>query len=250
MNQTIILVLLIVILSACRSRDTGSTLLADAIQNEASEDAGLCMWKEIAVRETPAEKGKYLTSIYLGEKLTVFDDTVSENVNGKKTVYRHIELIDGTKGWVRVDLIATSAVAASFSKESTVYKRPDLMTATAKAFQPMDFVAVKTVLENGWTEVIGKRVGDNWFTSGWIRNENLVKADNDVAFAVFYNRAMENKDPAKQYTELQTLLANEELSSSVFFETLSQKVYAEKIEAGMLHADESGETLDSAASNQ
>src|SRR5690606_19330513 len=174
--------------------------------------------KEIGVRETPQEKGKYITSIYLGEKVTAMGDTASEVVGTRKYLYERIRLIDGKEGWVRSDFVAVDAVPAAMLKEATIYKRPDIMTSSGKSFNQMDFVAVRNGSSSGeWSEVIGKRMGDTWFTSGWVRSENLTTQPTDVAFSVFYVKAMELDDEDKRDEAIQQLLRNTDLSSSSFY---------------------------------
>ncbi|HEY0653189.1 MAG TPA: SH3 domain-containing protein [Chryseosolibacter sp.] len=178
--------------------------------------SGLCIWKEVAVRETPSEKGKYLTSVSLGEKFEVSADTASETVNGKKSVYHLIKLSDGTTGWVRETFIAINAKAGAFTQDAVLYKRPDLMTASKKSFNYLDFVAIKGSNNDGWSEVIGKRKGDTWFSTGWVRTETLTTLEVDVHFSALYNVIMEIPEEVQRQEELDKLFLSDMLAESVF----------------------------------
>src|SRR5687767_4811978 len=61
----------------------------------------VCIWKEISIKESPEEKGKYKTTIYLGEKISFTGDTATDLSTEKKNKYVKVKLIDNTEGWVR-----------------------------------------------------------------------------------------------------------------------------------------------------
>lgn len=232
-----------IILVSCNSKSSDNTV----VESPESQDVGepspeptvpsaICIWKEVSVRATPSEKGKYLTSVYLGEKMEALQDTTSEVVNGKRYHYQHVKLVDNTEGWVRADFIAVNAIAAAFFQDATIYKRPDLMTSTKKTFATMDFVAIKNSTEDGWAEVIGKRSGDTWFTTAWVRRDNLATNPNDVMFSVLYAKAMETKDEDDRLVEIQKLLANSDLNGSQFYAQINS-IYGEATG----NAEESGD---------
>lgn len=217
--------LILVSVFSCKpdSEKSTSTLEFAAADNSGST-TGLCIWKEISVKDTPSEKGKFLTSVLLGEKFEVLQDTASENVNGKVYKYQNIKLVDGTVGWIRKEFIAVNAIPAVFTKTAVVYKRPDLMASSKKTFAALDFVAVKDLKNSDWVEVIGKRNGDTWFTSGWVKNEHLTRSEKDVMFAVLYARAMETADATARENELNNLLSNADLQGSMFYATVSESL--------------------------
>lgn len=186
--------------------------------------SGLCIWKEVSVRETPSEKGKYVTSVSLGENFEVTSDTASERVNGKRSVYHLIKLSDGTTGWIRKDFIAVNAKAGAFTKDAVLYKRPDLMTATKKSFNYLDYVAIRESNDEGWSEVIGKRKGDTWFSTGWVRTETLTSLDVDVHFSALYNVIMEIPGESDRQKELDKLFLSDMLAESVFHQENSDNI--------------------------
>lgn len=177
---------------------------------------GICLWKEVSLREAPTEKGKYVTSVSLGEQFEVTSDTASETVDSRKMVYHRIKLSDGATGWIRKDFIAVDAKAGAFIADATVYKRPDLMTGTKKSFKYLDYVAIKQTSEDGWSEVIGKRKDDKWFTTGWVRTEALSTMDADVQFSALYNVVSEIPSDIERQEELDKLFLGDMFASSVF----------------------------------
>lgn len=214
------LILLSLLFYACGTKDEkANESTAETVATEetvSTAKPAVCIWKEISVKETPEEKGKYKTSIYLGEKITALEDT-SSSLSGSKTVrFRKVQLTDGTQGWVREDFIALNGTPAAFTKDAVIYKRPDMMTTSGKNFQKMDFVAIKNTVDGGWAEVIGKRAGDSWFSSGWVKSDALTSAQADVAFSVFYVKAMDITDETKRAEELEKIIQNPDLSESVF----------------------------------
>lgn len=211
----------VVLFSVCACGSKVDTSSADEPESDQAvsasvEEPAVCIWKEVGIRSTPQEKGKYVTTMYLGEKATALGDTASELVGNRRYQYVRVRLIDQTEGWIRSDFIAVGATPAALLKETTIYKRPDLMTSTEKTFAQMDFVAIRESLE-GWVEVIGKRKDDSWFSSGWIKGENVTTQPTDVAFSVFYTKAMMIEDPEKQREEISKLLKNTDLASSTFY---------------------------------
>lgn len=189
---------------------------APVTENEVPTMPAVCIWKEVGVKETAEEKGKYKTTIYLGEQISALTDTTSEMSGKRRVKFRKIRLTDGTEGWVREDFIAVNSTPAACMKETTIYRRPDFMTPSGKNFKMMDVVAVKSRSGEEWSEVIGKRAGDTWFSSGWVKTENLALSAVDVAFAVFYLKAQDIPDPAKREEEIQKILQNPDFSTSIF----------------------------------
>jgi hypothetical protein len=217
----IINLFLLALMTSCDSKSK-KTVVNDL--DDDSKLLGICIWKEVSIKDMPSEKGKYLSTIYLGERFEVLEDTASELVKDRRYKYSKVKLTDGTEGWTLSQFVALNGIPAAFLKETTTYKRPDLMTATKKNFHTIDFVALINQTDDGWAEVIGKRVGDSWFTSGWVRNENLSYKKEDVRVSVLYTKAMEIKDLSSRTTELQTILTNSELQTSSLLAFISESL--------------------------
>jgi hypothetical protein len=220
--------LLLLLFSSCKESSKDESASGDSTSVAGSPSTPLltfCLWNELSVRETPGEKGKYLTSIYLGEKLTLVGDTASEKAGTKRNGYHKVQLSDGKQGWVRNDFIAIDAIPAAFVVETNLCKRPDLATVTDKNFMTMDFVAARPT-NDGWVEVTGKRTGDKWFSSGYVKTEALTYKPIEVEFAVLNRRASETENQ-----KLKETLYAELSNASVFGESdFYASVYAQEEE--------------------
>jgi hypothetical protein len=172
----------------------------------------IVIWNEVGVRATPEEKGKYVTSVYLGELLQLPGDTASEVSGSKLNHYHKVVLSDGKSGWVRDEFIAVDVYPAAVIKESPIYKRPDLVAISDKVLMPMDFAVAKKS-SGEWTEVKAKKAGDKWYTSGYVKTNTLSFAPIDVQFVTLRRRvAEETKADLKQI--LETQLADENIFST------------------------------------
>lgn len=183
---------------------------ADSI-NTTKEVEAVSIWDKVSVRESASDKGKWVTSLSLGETLTYLG---KEEKDEKGKTYLHVRLNDGTEGWSRSEFVIPEAKPAVFSDNSDIYNRPDLLTKSDDQFKQMDVVAVKSSKDD-WVEVIGKPSGEKWMKSGWVKSNSLVYDDVDIATAKFAKSILdENKDD--KVNQLRELSENKDLSSSVF----------------------------------
>lgn len=201
--------------------------------------SGLCMWKEVTIRDTPSEKGKFITTVYRGERFTVTGDSAIENVNDKVRQYHRVKLSDGTEGWMRTDFLAIDGVPATFLELTNIFKRPDDVTQTLKTFDVLEFVAIKSMSESGWCEVKGQPFGQEWFSTGWVKCESLSREKNDIRYSLVYTKAMENKDSLKRETELANLIKMEGFKESPFYGQIFD------IDSFVVHADDEYSEYDS-----
>jgi hypothetical protein len=186
-----------------------------------------CNWLELGVREAAGDKAKYLTTIYLGEEVTLTADSTMIGEN----LWNKITLSDGTSGWVRADFLAKKKRPAGILTTTKIYKRPDIATLTDHEFTATDFVAAdKTV--NGWVHVRAKPLGEKWFREGYVQESSLVFEDKETKFASLYKRARESNDE-KVYNAILTQLDE--------YRGISQ-LYAQVFEVD----DESGDGYDEA----
>ncbi|MEJ0034273.1 MAG: hypothetical protein WDO15_29825 [Bacteroidota bacterium] len=110
-------------------------------------------------------------------------------MSGSKRIHYHkIKLSDGTVGWVHDEFVAIHVRPAVATQEEAVYKRPDMAAITEKTFKRGDFVVVRKV-EGQFVEVTGKPIGDKWFTSGFIKEDNLSYYNDDVKYAATMRRS-------------------------------------------------------------
>lgn len=182
-----------------------------------ASNVGVCIWDGIALRETPSDKGKWLSSVSLGEKFTLMGETeVDAGSNNRE--YVKVKLLDNKEGWVLKDFIAEGDVAAVVRK-ADLFKRPDLLTKSDKFFDNMDVVAIIST-QDDWAEVKGKKEGDKWFIEGWVKIENLSSTDVDVAVAVYGRKALAKKTDEEKVTAIEEILSNSAFNSSAFITEL------------------------------
>ncbi|MEJ0033406.1 MAG: SH3 domain-containing protein [Bacteroidota bacterium] len=191
--------------NASTTNDTTSTA---AITPDLPFDTLLtfCNWNEIGLRDTPSEKGKFITTVYLGEQLTLAGDSANEESAGKKILFRKVKLSDGKEGWLRDDFLGVRSIPGVITQETSIYMRPDDAAVSDKKFNFMDVVSVKPSKGN-WVEVKGKPQGSTWFLTGYIHpgpGLSLNKLDAEVAFR--YARAMSAKDEATKQTRMAQIM--------------------------------------------
>ncbi len=203
--------------------------VAKTPENEvAKELAAVSIWDKVSVRETPDQKGKWLTSLSIGETLVFLNERKSDATDDNKE-YMKVRLNDGKEGWTRSDFVIPEAQAAVFIEETYVYKRPDLLTKSGDAFSQMDIVAVIET-QDDWLKVKGKRSEGKWIDEGWIKASNLSLEAVDIATAKFSKAALANEDEAKRQTAILDIVGNNDLSSSVFIADLQKMIAAPVVE--------------------
>jgi hypothetical protein len=212
--------MLLVTLFNCGSK-TQATTENDLLVVPDEVVSGLCLWKEVAIRETPSEKGKFITTVYRGETFTLTGDTASESVNDKDRQYHQVKLSDRTEGWMRTEFLAINGVPATFVTTSNIFKRPNEMTETLKVFDMLDFVAIMSTTGSDWCEVKGKPVGQKWFSVGWVKCQDLSRKEEDIRYSMLYIKAMENDDSVKREAEITNLLSMDGFKESPFYTALS-----------------------------
>ena len=189
--------------------------------NEAKEIYNLvCLWPNLSVRETASDDGKYLNAMRLGETALSFGETVTDEESAKKRQFVDVTLSDGTKGWIREDLVAVNAVAAAVAAETKIYRRPDPLTMTGDAFQPLDLVAIYE-RDGDYVKVKGIPQGESWYKEGWASNEHLWQGAN-VAVASLYQDALAEKDPVKSLQKIESILQNKELEEAHLYTVLKE----------------------------
>ncbi len=195
----------------------------EVYQEEGTEDAKVtvCLWDELSVREEPADKGKYKTVIYLGEKVTFLDEKKTDDASSKKNVYLKIKLSDGTEGWVQERMMAANVKEFVTINEAKIYKRPDYLTVTDKSFPAKLYVVAAEADQDGFYKVKAKPYGSTWFTEGWVSGKDLTDMQEDLAFGKMYGRAMQIKDEAKRKAQIKVIMETPQLQSSVFVDNNS-----------------------------
>ncbi len=198
------------------SSATNSEETTEAPVVAAEEKPAVCVWDEISVRATPSAKGKWLTSLSLGESLT-FMGIESVDSTDEDRVYSKVKLNDGTEGWSVSDLIIVEGQIGVFLEETFLYNRPDLLTKSEKKFEKLDIVAVNTE-QDDWQEIIGRRGDARWISKGWIKRGKLSFEAVDIAAAKFLKDALSEDSDEEQIEALNTILENPDLKESSILE--------------------------------
>ena len=180
---------------------------------------GVCIWDKAAVRAEASKSGKYLSGLSLGETVVLLGETKTDAGDNDRE-YIKVSLSDDTEGWVSSYLIAQDAGAAAIQEKSSIYKRPDLLTATGDAFEPLEFVAIVSYGEDNWIEVIGNKRKK----SGWIKGDGLAIGDENIALATLYSRAMEIEDQAAQQEAIKEITTMEEFKYASLMPLLTGNV--------------------------
>ena len=220
-----LMILCLFVLAACTSKPTKNGAVEKPSPEKemvaAEEVEAVCVWDKVSVRTSPSSKGKWKTSISIGEKLFFLGMEETDSLD-KERKYVRVRLADGTEGWSSSDFIIPSATVGAFLEEASIYKRPDLLTKTDRKFDQMDIVAVKSKNDD-WLEVVGKRKEGKWIDAGWVKNGNLTKKPVDIAVAKFARLALSEETEADQVERLKEIIDNGDFSSSSFIYSLREK---------------------------
>ena len=181
----------------------------------------ICLLEKLSVRETPKAKGKWITSMSLGEKITLTGEEVTDAAS--KKLYYKVRLTDGKEGWTRASFLGVNGKVAALLQDASVYKRPDLLTKTDKVYSAMDIIAVLET-QDDWIHVKGKRAKGEYIEEGWIKSANITTSQVDIAVAKFASMAIGKGDMTQKITALKEIVGNNDLSSSAFINTLKEKI--------------------------
>lgn len=198
------------------SQDAGKEAIPPAAEENPLREA-VCIWDNISVREAPSGTSKWLTALSLGEEIKAYRLMATDSAKDRE--YIKIQLKDGTEGWSVASFIVPEAKPAVILSESSLYRRPDMLTKTDEVFAMTDVVAVLST-QDEWAEVRGQRSGDNWLDQGWVNSSRLSYEKVDLAVAKFAKEAMAKSSPQEQADVLKTLIDNKDFSSSALMEPL------------------------------
>ncbi|WP_416864423.1 MAG: SH3 domain-containing protein [Imperialibacter sp.] len=238
------------LLGACSQTEKTSASDEATVEGVASSDeseagaqplAAVCVWDNLSVRAEPNSKSKYITSISIGETLTLLGESAVDSADNNRA-YAKVSLADGKEGWAQSLLVIEGGTAAVFTDDVSIYKRPDLLTKSDKSFSQMDIVAIKS-LQDDWAEVVGKRNEGTWIETGWVKKENLSPKPVDIAAAKFGRIALNEKDMEKRKQAISDIINNPDFSGSTFIPRLEGELEGMDI-------DPLAEPADSASTQQ
>ncbi|MBR11003.1 MAG: hypothetical protein CMP48_25400 [Rickettsiales bacterium] len=197
---------------ACSTSTNESTSDSEVTEEVVEEKPAVCIWDNISVRETPTAKGKWLTSISLGESLTYLGLSAVDSSDKNREYYK-IQLNDGTEGWSVADFIIPEGKIGVFLEETFIYNRPDLLTKSDKMYERLDIIAVQNT-QDDWQEIIGKRAEGKWIDRGWIKQGKLSFKAVDVAASKFLKDALSKENEEERLEALNMILDNPDLKES------------------------------------
>jgi hypothetical protein len=185
---------------------------------ESKQVKAICIWDRTAVRETPQEKGKWLASLNVGEKVLWLGDTSVDSTD-EETEYLKVELSDGIVGWAKSYLLIPNATLGAILEEAPIYERPDVLSLSDKRFEMMNMVAI-TDTKNDWVEVIGEQKRRR----GWIHMNKVTTDSIDVAVAILATKALEKEDGLSKQEKIQTFIESTPFPDSYFISKLKQLI--------------------------
>ena len=233
--------IVLLIITSCGGSTTETSTASTSEDVEViTENAAACIWDNVSVRDTPNEKGKYLTAISIGEMVTFIEE---EKDTADK--YIKVRLNDGTEGWARKDFVIPDATSYVFINDTDVYTRPDALTKADKKFSKYDIIAVISTKDD-FAEIKGKRSEGKWIETAWVKISNLSRQKIDIASAKFIQKALADPDDQAKAKGLEDILNNGDLSGSVFLSDLPEII---STLSGMLKEESEYETDEDVAAD-
>ncbi|WP_299136194.1 SH3 domain-containing protein [uncultured Tenacibaculum sp.] len=218
----ITIVSLSILFMSCKGGDKSEKTAETATEeSEVKTSTAICLLDKLSIRETPSAKGKWITSMSLGESVT-FTEEEETDVTTKKLYYK-VKLTDGKEGWTRATFLAVNGKVGAMLEEASMYKRPDLLTKTDKKYSVMDIIAV-TENKGDWMKVKGRRTEGEYIEEGWIKSSNISNDEIDIATAKFARSAMSKSTMTERIKALEEVINNQDLSSSKFINVLKSKI--------------------------
>lgn len=202
------------------TKTTDEVIEEAAVPEDTSGDA-ICLLDKLSVRETPSSKGKWITSMSLGEKVYATGEEYTDSITKKD--YIKVKLIDGKEGWSRAPFLAVNGTVGVMLSEASVYKRPDLLTKSDTKYSPMDIIAV-IGNQDDWVQVKGKRAEGKYVEEAWVKSANISDKSVDIATAKYASMALTKETMTDRIKELKEIVDNPDFSESSFIETLKAKI--------------------------
>ncbi len=224
LKLSLLLLLFPLMFISCGDDEENEVTYEDVISDDPEDEPNLevnvvCMWKAVSLREEPSSKGKYVTTMNLGETGTTYGETVTDSSSSKVREYVKITLGDGTEGWIQKNLTAVDVASYVVKSRTKLYKRPDILATSKKEFDIMQFIVV-TDTQDDWMKVKGKRHQDGWFSEGWVKSSHLSSSDIDITVAILAERAISFSDKAKKLEALNEITDNADFSGSIFISSV------------------------------
>ena len=190
-------VLFIVLILACAGRGLAQS--------------SVCIEDEMSLRAGPEIGSKLLTTVSIGEEVTLTGQTAGD--------YVKVKLSGGEEGWTLGRAIVASAKTGILAKSASVYSRPNLVNATGTTLEPLTIVAVAQTMAE-WTEVVECKVNRPSGSRVWLRETEISYDSRDRALSVLYQRARIKKTQAEKNKVLSQIHSNPSVNSAPLFVNL------------------------------
>ncbi len=171
---------------------------------------GVCIVENTSLRTEPSTKGKWSSSLALGETVKLESGPIKDEAD-PKVEYIKVKLSDGTKGYASTWCIVRGAYVGVIQETSKIYKRPDLLAESNQQYEIMNIVAVEEE-KDSWIRV----TGEGRSKSGWIQKESIRKDKEDVVTAVLLRKALRGKGNNIPREEMEAIVSNLPYQDSYF----------------------------------
>jgi hypothetical protein len=178
----------------------------------------ICIYDGISLRAEPGRKGKWLSSIRLGETVYWKGQTAVDS-SDKNAKYLNMALSDSTEGWAMEWGIVVDAIVGAVKEDAPIYQRPDPLTVTDEKFGFMDVVAVIDSADR-WV----KAVGENRSKKGWIERNAVTSSREDVISAVLAGKKMKAHDGLSEPAKIRSIVDEAPFPESYFIKQLGYKI--------------------------
>ncbi len=221
--KSLFLVLVVGVFIVAGCQPNGNTAVINDDSGTGKNNAAICI-RSSYLKEEASTAAKNSSSVFMGEILEHSGDTVQEALaEDRKTTWGKVTLSDGKEGWIPESQIIRAATPGAVMADVALCSRPTIGTRTNRTLSKLDFVAITIQREDGWAEVVGKRVGAGALVSGWVSTEFISTKPSDVAVAVLYSRAMDIRDEDRQKEAMDKLKEAQELAISPLFQLATKK---------------------------
>ncbi|MEL6134727.1 MAG: SH3 domain-containing protein [Bacteroidota bacterium] len=193
----------------------------DANDSFPVDRVAICMWPAAGLRQEPGrntytsdKETNYITAIQYGEKVEVLPDI--EPIEKENRLYMKVRLTDGKEGWVHDYIFERYAKLGVVTKETEIYRRPDLMTLRDTRLKPGQIIVVIN-------DPAVPKVNANWYhvssykkiPKGWIHQGNHITMHiRDVRAALLLARAKGIRNKEKRLERLNEILATDGITES------------------------------------
>ena len=182
----------------------------------------VCIWDRISVRQEPFRKSAVVSNLNLGESVTYLGISALDSTY-KNQVYYHVRLSDESTAWVPAFSLVTDASPAVVIKEVPVYLRPDLLTITDRTLEAMEIIAVVKESDD-WINFYSEKK----ITNGWIKSEALSDNIEDIAFALYARRILNENTNKTISDKIDSILKYNLYPNAVFVSLLEEIEEKEK----------------------